>query len=108
MAERKDNVLEELSKTAGVDFIALKEKYKTLKPDASKITVTAGTSSATSNQDANQILSKYSICKTCNGQGIVKTLYNHMTLEKTCEDCDGDSVVVLQYINNEINRVLHS
>lgn len=92
-----DKVLGELSRTAGVDLIALKEKYSSLsKQQGSK--TSAETKKA---EEANEVLSKYVICQACNGQGIVKSVYNHMVMEKTCEACDGESIVLKELINRE-------
>jgi hypothetical protein len=38
------------------------------------------------------LLDKYQVCKACGGSGIVKFLYNHMMMEKNCDDCDGDTI----------------
>jgi hypothetical protein len=97
--------LEFISKTSGVDFLALREKYKNVKHDGSEqspVTKTTDTAPSDSNTDklgkqphvVDEILSRYNICKACNGLGIVKTIYNHMTMERTCEECDGDSIVM--------------
>lgn len=36
---------------------------------------------------------RMSVCRKCNGQGIVKHVYNHMVQDRTCSDCDGDGVI---------------
>jgi len=95
--------LEQLSKTSGVDFVSLKDKYSKIK--SSNISAIANDNDCGNNDNSKNLsaaeqknidekLSKYHICKTCNGLGIVKSIYNHMTMEKTCEDCDGDSIIL--------------
>ena len=39
-------------------------------------------------------LNNYRICMSCSGKGTVKSIYNHMVLERDCEECDGESVVL--------------
>jgi DnaJ-class molecular chaperone len=41
-----------------------------------------------------RIINHVRICRTCNGIGIVKSLYNHMVMERTCTDCEGEGVIV--------------
>ncbi len=91
-----DKLLEELSKSAGVDLMALKEKYSSRKSGG------IGTNLSEEAKKADETLSKYIICQTCQGQGIVKSIYNHMVMEKTCEVCDGESVVLRAAVDREI------
>ena len=37
-------------------------------------------------------LDKLRICKACEGSGMARHLYNHIILERTCENCEGDGV----------------
>ena len=39
-------------------------------------------------------LDNYKICKTCIGKGYTTYIYNHRVMEMTCEECDGDSIVI--------------
>jgi DnaJ-class molecular chaperone len=107
--------LEYVSKVSGVDFLALREKYKKSNNTSSgtSSSVYATSTSNTSNDNSNadklgknvnidEVLSKYHICKACNGSGIVRTLYNHMTMEKTCEECDGDSIILQEHYDEAV------
>lgn len=85
------------SKDAGVDLNMIREKYENIKHRLSK-----NNSSNLSNHirdhdsDLNHRLDNYRICKSCLGKGIIKTIYNHMVLEKECEECQGESIVFSQ------------
>jgi hypothetical protein len=86
-------LLNSLSKSAGVDLAGIKEKYVALK---SAVPVKVPT---TRNQQSNgtvdfQKLENYKICKSCNGKGTVKSIYNHMVLERECEECEGESIIM--------------
>lgn len=91
-----DQLLEQLSKTAGVDLLALKEKY------ANVAKTSASSNMSDEAKHAEDALSKYAICNACQGQGIVKSVYNHMVMEKTCELCDGESVILKQIVDTEL------
>eukprot|EP01039_Chlorochromonas_danica_P000578 gene578-622_t len=100
--------LAKLSESAGVDLLALKEKYS--KTGGISTSSSQGTPASSSSyeqkkresDEAENHLSKYKICPTCQGLGIQKTVYNHMVLERTCEDCDGDSIVLLESLQREL------
>jgi len=93
---------DQISKSAGVDFNHLKDKYKSLqtKIDAeyssnnvsARETKISETTVPVSKNDIER-LDNYRICKTCLGKGTVKRIYNHMVLERDCEECDGNSIV---------------
>lgn len=95
-------MIDDISKSAGVDFNYLKSKYKSLQTqidaENSSNNVTARETKLSesavpvSNNDM-QRLDNYRICKTCLGKGTVKRIYNHMVLERDCEECDGNSIV---------------
>ncbi len=97
--------LDSLSAACGVDLVKLKQKYSGMAGDRpsvvqqdtvfSQIKPTVLTS-----QDIANRLDNYKICKTCNGQGIVKTLYNHRVMESNCEDCDGEGVMSASVVDN--------
>lgn len=102
--------LEYVSKVSGVDFLSLREKYKKSYNPTTTLSNTTTTNelpasiqhnkTATDeklgkkNVNIDEVLSKYHICKACNGLGVIKSIYNHMTLETTCEECDGDSIIL--------------
>lgn len=86
------STLDSLSKQAGVDFAALKTKY-------SNKTTTESISNVDSSKDTSA-LDKYKICSNCNGQGIIKSIYNHMVVEKDCEVCDGESIVLKKAVES--------
>jgi len=48
------------------------------------------------------------ICRVCQGQGIVKKLYNHMVMDRMCEVCDGDGLVDISKLNNNGTSSLSS
>jgi excinuclease UvrABC ATPase subunit len=50
------------------------------------------------------LLDKYQVCKACGGSGIVKFLYNHMMMEKNCDDCDGDAI----QLKNKFDDIVQS
>ena len=93
-----DSDLDYLSQVSGVDFHSLKAKYSgnVYKKDKNAYVTSSnknGNSSSIQKEtpiseekskEINATLSQYHICKACNGLGIIKTLYNHMMLEKTC------------------------
>jgi excinuclease UvrABC ATPase subunit len=118
--EASNDKLQELGLNTGVDFLALKKKYAETKakqvPPESVFNVTGqgmdtlgarGAAESTADAEAAKaVLAKqdaakaafsalddYYICKTCNGRGLVKEVYNHMVLEKNCPDCDGECVM---------------
>ncbi len=91
--------LDYLSKVSGVDFVALREKYSKQKTYASareqiEVTNHVVPLSEEERKNIDTTLSKYHICKNCNGLGVVKSVYNHMTMERTCEECDGESIIL--------------
>jgi len=96
--------LSSLSRVAGVDFNKLREKYKTLQQKQTS-SESSHTLSAKDEEDLKR-LNNYKICKSCLGKGTVKTIYNHMVLERDCEECDGDSIVLSQERIDEIAKGL--
>lgn len=63
---------------------------------ATSATVAAALSSqqqAASQHKPGSVLERMSICRACNGLGVVKVAYNHMVLDKTCSHCEGEGVV---------------
>jgi hypothetical protein len=51
--------------------------------------------------DAQKALDNYKICNKCLGKGYTTYIYNHRVMQETCEECDGDSVVMIK-ANKEI------
>jgi hypothetical protein len=111
-----ENELKELSKVAGVDFNALRNKYKKQQGEQGPAQVEV-LSENTYRQNlvneedkkkisdpsiVNEMLDKYNICKNCQGLGTIKTIYNFMTLESTCEECDGESIVMKSKVDEII------
>lgn len=100
--DQSSDSLSDLSKVAGVDFYKLREKYKAIQKESSECSHTL---SAKEQEDLKR-LNNYRICKSCLGKGRVKTIYNHMVLERDCEECDGDSIVMSQERLDEIAKSL--
>ena len=102
--------LNNLSKESGIDFNLIKKKYENINQGTSESSYSK-LSNHNSIQDHrvgsdldNHSLDKYRICKSCLGKGTIKTIYNHMVLEKECEECLGESIVFTQNINEKINH----
>lgn len=91
-----DSTLRKLSDVAGVDLISLKEKYTQRKSTASNDN---DRGEVEQRQASYETLDKYSICSSCNGLGVVKTIYNHMVLEKECERCEGECILLKKQLN---------
>lgn len=100
--------LDSLSAACGVDLVKLKQKYSGMagmagdRPAAvQQDTVFSQIKPAVlTSQDIANRLDNYKICKTCNGQGIVRTLYNHRVMESNCEGCDGEGVMSASVVDN--------
>lgn len=84
--------LEILSKKAGIDLVAIKEKYKNM---AAKPSTGVNTHQQQSSKKTDtSALNNYKLCPECQGVGTVKTIYNHMVMEKDCAKCDGECVLM--------------
>lgn len=102
--ETSDSTLKQLSQSAGVDLLALKKKYAGVKAAAVEPTLDHSGSSSASTTEIGKLsvkeqferLDKYTVCKECHGLGLIKYVYNHMSMQKTCPECDGDSLQVKQ------------
>jgi hypothetical protein len=103
-----DRELTKLSGQAGVDFLLLKEKYCSIISSQQDDSRTVSEENLEQKKKPNENLSQYKICPSCNGLGTKKIIYNHMTLERTCEDCDGDSIVLLDSVQRELERARQS
>ncbi len=101
MSERD---LDYISKVSGIDFLALREKYKRY-PQPQDQSATSTHDQRGNVGNVHEVLSKYSVCQACNGLGIIKTIYNHMSLEKTCDECDGDSIILRENVNKTITSL---
>lgn len=113
----------------GIDFNALREKYRHASSYASSGTVTGTGASGYgyggygmesrapveashhtqySEEEiinTSKALDKYSICKTCSGLGIVTEVYNHFRIDKTCPECDGEALTSRRFadLSAELN-----
>ena len=94
---------DKLSKQSGIDFNALKEKYS-VKSSSSTSTLGAEDILTETMQadllnrrqeahQANEALSKYRICDTCHGTGIQKYIYNFISMETNCDQCEGEGLI---------------
>ncbi len=94
--------LSEASATIGIDLEGLRKKYKAQTSSASS----AGIDTQKEVFDAlhqkqrekkikyaNDVLDQYRTCHMCHGTGIMKSIYNFMTMESNCEHCDGEGVM---------------
>lgn len=101
-----DRSFDKISEAAGVDFDHLKNKYKILQTkieaenSSNNVNVATRETKKTLSESVESIsnndmqrLDNYRICKTCLGKGTVKRIYNHMVLERDCDECDGNSIV---------------
>ena len=87
-----DQLLQDLSKSAGVDFLALRKKYSSLQPPPP-------TSQGEKNHGEQakkdmETLEKYKICQGCSGTGIQKSIYNFRVVESDCEVCEGECITM--------------
>lgn len=89
----RSELLDNLSRSAGVDLNGLRDKYRGISPADEAKRANLPQSGERIKQEDLAKLDNYKICKSCLGKGTVKTVYNHMVLEKDCEECDGESIV---------------
>ena len=108
-----NDYLESLSKDAGVDLNLIKKKYENF--NQNNLILNESNSRKTSQitlekdsleTDLTKRLDMYRICRNCQGKGTIKSIYNHMVLEKECEECQGESIVFSENINKIINDVI--
>jgi len=103
--------LKKLGDTAGVDFIALKNKYAGMsystKTDGMNGTKSVSESklSAEEIKEAHERLDAFKICPACNGLGYTKEIYNHQVKEKECKECDGESIIMNNVVKKEGGKV---
>jgi hypothetical protein len=100
---------ERLKSNTGIDFEGLRQKYKNIKKSSAVMTQQNGSDEEEEerrrnekeklerqreeNENAMKKLNEYKICQMCNGQGIIKETYNFYQIDKTCPECDGESVM---------------
>ena len=88
-----------LQANSGTDFKALKDKYRSsvaaeqCSPSAPSVGTEISGNKSEENKVAFDKLEKYKICPSCNGQGFVKTIYNHIVKQINCEACDGEAIL---------------
>jgi len=109
MALRSDDVmLKSISQAAGVDLVNLKNKYSAAQfhnPSQEKKEAEERSAEEVERiAAANSRLDNYKICRTCQGAGTVKEIYNHQVKHKNCSDCDGESVVMSDFFKAEAAR----
>ena len=51
--------------------------------------------------ETQKALDNYKICNKCLGKGYTTYIYNHRVMQETCEECDGDSIIMIK-ANKEI------
>jgi DnaJ-class molecular chaperone len=105
-----------LQADTGINFLMLREKYKNVSSSCTPSTTSPTNNESThdihkntnigndlnqnytlsAGQEAMRKLDGYKICKNCNGQGLVKEIYNHFVTEKNCSECDGDGIFNIQ------------
>mgnify|MGYP003386361631 FL=1 len=82
-----------------MDFNALHDKYKQVavtEQEKAKANPSLTESEQAAAIKAMQRLDDYKICTRCQGQGIIKELYNHFWQERDCPACDGEAVIERQ------------
>jgi hypothetical protein len=89
--------MDKLKQSTGIDFIALREKYKNIPREIDPTPKLASdpqtfVSLADEHALASKKLDEYRVCKTCLGLGIVTEIYNHFKIDKNCPECDGDCI----------------
>lgn len=92
--------LTQVSATIGIDLEALREKYKGVS-DGSK--PASDEAKAKAAEEAFKVLEKYKTCTRCGGTGLVKSVYNFISMEKNCDECDGDGLLQ-QQVNSIISQ----
>ena len=92
--------LARLSRTAGVDLEALRRKY--LRPAAAGA-ARDGQPAASPLATPAQVAASERLaalralpCRICKGSGLERAPYNHMLLERNCEACDGEGVLLAE------------
>jgi hypothetical protein len=95
----------------GVDFNALRDKYRSKgiqgPSGGTNMSMYPPTAKYSDEEIAktSQALDKYSICKMCNGLGVITEVYNYYRIDKTCPECDGESLTArrLADLSSQLN-----
>mmetsp|Transcript_12202 Transcript_12202/g.18432 ORF Transcript_12202/g.18432 Transcript_12202/m.18432 type:complete len:105 (+) Transcript_12202:57-371(+) len=93
--ESSEATFQRLKQDTGIDFNALREKYKNMPRECEENNGQDNSqeSEVNRNRDALKQLDKYKVCKTCHGLGTVTEVYNHFNIETNCPDCDGECIM---------------
>ena len=94
-----------LQMNTGIDFKALKDKYSSpivAESDSNHSTISSEVfiRAEDENKLAFDKLGKYKVCTSCNGQGFVKIIYNHIVKQVNCDACEGDAILLLEQAVN--------
>lgn len=97
--------LEQLSATIGIDLSKLKEKYTgSAKPVGQALSYTLSVEERAAQQKK---LDGLVVCQSCQGSGLMRVVYNFMSLERNCSECGGEGVSQkLEARVEEIKRTL--
>ena len=88
--------LDKMSATIGIDLNKLKEKYQDVRarqavgPAAADGGMRMTAEEAAATQEA---LDRYAVCQSCQGSGIMRVVYNFMSLDKNCSECGGEGLL---------------
>ena len=103
-----DQALRTASETSGIDFSALKSKYSsgsafrratpTTQSEIDDIKLQAA-------KESHARLDNLKICTKCEGLGYINERYNHQVKEINCPQCDGESILMKQVLQEEINKL---
>lgn len=67
--------------------------HATTSAPATTTTGTAAAAAPAAAVEAAARLAAWGMCRTCGGDGVERTMYNHMVMQRTCRTCGGDGVV---------------
>jgi len=106
-----DGELEKLGNSIGIDLLGLKEKYQSVKREQQQQQQqqqsTAGSLlKAEERELIEKRLDAITICKQCNGRGLMVVLYNHISTEKNCTSCGGEGL--LKTLEEKVAAVVSS
>ena len=98
-----------LSAQAGIDFVALKDKYSKVAEQQKRAATAEGDpqfeEKRKAAEQANAVLDRYTTCAMCQGTGIFRSVYNFRTMESNCEACDGDGIMMKRQVEEIIKTV---
>jgi DnaJ-class molecular chaperone len=95
--EDSSELYKKLKQNTGIDFEELREKYKNRA--ISESPSTHSDESIAAAMEAHARLDKYVICKSCNGSGFTKVVYNHFVKDVNCPECEGESIVLSSHVD---------